>query len=286
MAYQSSTGRTLLWGGLAVGTGSGRDTWEWDGDGWIQVADTGPESMIYAGLAFDSVRNVAVLFTQNTAGTVWETWEWDGAWTQIEDTGPQTNQAAFQLVYDAAREVTLLEGGAVAGAMGGYTPVGTWQWDGTSWTQVADTGAPARLLGGLAYDANRERVVLFGGANLDYTYETDTWEWDGNDWEQVTNIGPPARLAHGMTGTSGDTLLFGGVSDASPTDTNQFRDTWTWDGTHWHQRQDMGPSPRWVMPLVWDSARERGVIFGGGHVPPGQPNYILLGDTWESFETP
>ena len=284
MTHMASTGKTLLWGG-ATGVGYAGDTWEWDGDGWVQVADTGPAPIIYAGMAFDSTRNVVVLFTTDTTGTVWETWEWDGAWTQVEDTGPQAAQSAFQLVYDGARGVTLLEGGAVVPPTGGVTPVGTWQWDGASWTQVADTGPPARVLSGLAYDATRERVVLFGGANLDNTFQSDTWEWDGNEWEQITNIGPPTRLAHGMTGTGGATLLFGGVSDSSPTSTNQFRDTWTWDGTHWHQRQDMGPSPRWAFPLTWDATRQRGVVFGGGTVLPAPTGLTLLGDTWESFES-
>ena len=115
MAFISSTGKTLLWGG-AADTGYMGDTWEWDGEGWVQVADTGPAGFIYAGMAYDSSRNVVVLYTSNVAETSWETWEWDGAWTQVEDTGPQAAQSGFQVVYDAAREVTLLDGGAVAGA--------------------------------------------------------------------------------------------------------------------------------------------------------------------------
>jgi hypothetical protein len=284
MVYNASTARTLLWGGYDVFAGIRfGDTWEWDGEGWVQVADTGPAPTAFAGLAFDSVRNVAVLFTSNepNAGP-WETWEWDGqGWTQVDDTGPQAANAFFQLVYDRARNVTLLEGGAVQSGSAVSPPVGTWSWDGTTWTQLADMGPPQRVLTALAYDASRRRVVHFGGQNYDGTYGRDTWEWDGSAWEQVENIGPVARYGHGLTGTAGATLLFGGIAlDTTPLE--PLRDTWTWDGNHWQQRQDMGPSPRGWFPMTWDMARTRGVLFGGYTMLGGQGNQ--LGDTWEVFE--
>jgi hypothetical protein len=53
-----------------------------------------------------------------------------------------------------------------------------WEWNGASWNLVLDgEGGPGLLSGlALAYDASRERVVLFGGSNngttlLDTTYE-------------------------------------------------------------------------------------------------------------------
>jgi Galactose oxidase, central domain len=292
MIYMPPTGKTLLWGGAQEVSGGSLeplgDTWEWDGDGWVQVADMGPAPLLFAGMALDSTRDVVVLFTQNPAGTVWETWEWDGeGWTQVEDTGPNAAQSAFQIVYDSARQVTILEGGSVASGSGTYIPVGTWQWDGTTWTQVADVGPPARVLCGLGYDATRGRVVLFGGLNLDSTLEPDTWEWDGNEWEQITNVGPPPRYGHAVTGTSGATLAFGGVRTAAGlTSTALLRDTWTWDGSFWHQRQNMGPAPRAAHALSWDAAKQRGVLFGGLTILPSQTTNTYLGDTWESFEAP
>jgi hypothetical protein len=238
-------------------------------------------------MAFDLAREVAVFFRTSWGGSPSETWEWDGEnWTQVEDTGPQPLQNAFQLVYDAARKATILEAGAPSSATGSYTPVGTWQWDGVNWTQVADVGPPARRYSALAYDSLRKRVVLFGGRNLDSSLEPDTWEWDGNTWEQITNIGPTPRVAHAMAGTSLATLLFGGMkSTFSSSSADLLRDTWAWDGKYWHQRQDMGPSPRFGHTLSWDSVRQRGVLFGGGTVPPGTANTLaFLGDTWEAFE--
>jgi hypothetical protein len=282
MVYMSSVEKSVLWGGYS-GNPLG-DTWEWDGDGWVQVADTGPAPFAFVGLAFDSSRNVAVFFTSDVNNTAWETWEWDGtAWTQVEDTGPQAPNGAFEMVYDSARQVTVLEGGSLANPAPTYPPVGTWTWDGSTWTQVADVGPPQRVFAALAYDASREGAVHFGGLNRDGTFERDTWEWDGNAWEQVADIGPLPRYGHGMTGTAGATLLFGGVRPGGPP-YELLQDTWTWDGSRWHQRQDMGPSPRVYPALSWDGARNRGVLFGGLILPAGQATPV--GDTWQSYEAP
>ena len=52
----------------------------------------------------------------------------------------------------------------------------------------------------MAFDRNRQVVVLFGGA-LDGAYYGDTWEWDGCTWELKSAGGPSdpnARNAHAM----------------------------------------------------------------------------------------
>jgi hypothetical protein len=285
MVYVASTGKTVLWGGFDS-TGPYGDTWEWDGSGWVQVADTGPAPFGAVGLAFDSIRNATVLFSSDENSTAFDTWEWDGdAWTQVDDTGPQAVNGYFAMVYDRAREVTILESGAVGSGIPQSPPVGTWAWDGVTWTQVADVGPSQRVLAGLAYDASRRRVVLFGGGDTaTNAYFGDTWEWDGIAWEQVSNMGPEGRVGHWMTGTNGASLLFGGarLTAASP-GYELLRDTWTWDGRFWHQRQDMGPRPRIYHALSWDRARRRGVLFGGAARVSGAT--VFLNDTWEAFET-
>jgi hypothetical protein len=286
MVYVASTGRTLLWGGFDS-IGPYGDTWEWDGSGWVQVADTGPAPFGAVGLAFDSVRNVTVLFTSDENSAVFQTWEWDGeAWTQVDDAGPQVaGNGYFAMTFDRAREVAILESGAAGSGLPQAPPVGTWAWDGLTWTQVADVGPSQRVLPALAYDASRRRVVLFGGVDTASNAPLgDTWEWDGTAWEQVSNMGPPGRTGHVMSGTNGASLLFGGaLLTAAPPGWQPLQDTWTWDGTYWHQRQNMGPLPRFYHALSWDRARRRGVLFGGVARVSGV--VVYLNDTWEAFET-
>jgi hypothetical protein len=73
-------------------------------------------------------------------------------------------------------------------------------------------------------------------------------------------------------------VLFGGTRLFGPG--QLFRDTWTWDGEYWTQRQDIGPAPRAGHGMAYDSARQRTVLFGGMAANGS------LGDTWEQFERP
>ena len=286
MVYMTSRARTFLFGGYAASTWFG-DTWEWDGESWVQVADMGPSPRRTARSAYDTGRDVVVLYGGKDAidldsldfeeDDLFDTWEWDGQeWAQIEDIGPKppTPSMFVEVVYDSARQVTLLEGGAVA--TGG---VGTWTWDGAAWTQIEDTGPPQRSFGALAFDPVRERAVLFGGAAAGDP--TGTWEWDGSVWKHVEDIGPSTRFGHSMTWDGSTVLLFGGFPTQAPP--KALRDTWTWDGNHWIQRQDIGPSPRGDCGVAWDEARDRIVLFGG---QSSQGGGTYFGDTWEAFEKP
>lgn len=73
------------------------------------------------------------------------------------------------------------------------------------WTQVLDMGPPLRRWTAMAYDNDRDRIVLFGGAICVPERLSDrnarsrhTWEFDGTIWIQMQDMGPPARSEHGM----------------------------------------------------------------------------------------
>src|SRR5262249_2609173 len=90
---------------------------------------------------------------------------------------------------------------------------------------------------GLAFDAARGRVVLFGGYAISgetLVYYSDTWEWDGATWApRATATGPSARSGHAMTydATRQQVVLHGGS-----TSSGLAGDTWTFAGGAWSQR--------------------------------------------------
>jgi hypothetical protein len=96
-----------------------------------------------------------------------DTWEYDGAagaWTHVQDIGPE---ACFNsaLVFKTAR--CEMFGGA--SALGNAAPPPkifdfSWEWDGAHWTARQDIGPGPRVGHAMAYDSARDRVVLFGGA--------------------------------------------------------------------------------------------------------------------------
>lgn len=59
-------------------------------------------------------------------------------------------------------------------------------------------------------------------------------------------------------------------------------DTWEFDGSAWSKVATSGPAARQAHAMVFDSKRNRSVLFGGmgSSAAPGQ-RPPLLGDTWE-----
>ena len=183
-------------------------------------------------------------------------------WTQKQDIGPSA-RFDFDMVFDPARRRVVLFGGAISMTPGNNLVNDTWEWNGSEWTQTADIGPSPRMGHALAYDSQRQRVVLFGGTGTTYLGLGDTWEWDGESWTQVADTGPSARTHHAITFDSrrNRVILFWGVG----ADQIALADTWVWDGNEWAQEQDSGPKGRFGHKLVYDSGRNRVVLLGGNN---------------------
>ena len=209
-----------------------------------------------------------------------------------------TDQRPFARI-DAAmalapgRDEVLLYGGRV-GLIGGDLD-DTWAFDGERWRQVysgdgdegddgddEDDGEgkdhPGPRRGhAMAYDAARDRVVLFGGerGNLDVKLANDTWTHDGGGWTK-RGSGPSLRAYTAMADFPRGqvVLLFGGRTDKGPDG-----ETWAWDGKNWTRVElapMMAPSPRFGHVMSVDGAGD--VLLYGGCGDPlcGKP----LVDTW------
>lgn len=112
MDYDSFRGETILFGGEGVSSGSSvtlGDTWAWDGRSWVEYFGIpGPSGRARPSTAFDSVRNVLVLFGGWTAkGWTPDTWEWNGTkWTQI--TPALSPTSGGQMAFDPVRKVVVI----------------------------------------------------------------------------------------------------------------------------------------------------------------------------------
>ena len=112
------------------------------------------------------------------------------------------------MTFDSQRGRTVLFGGDSGNAVLGDT----WEWDGSFWTQMDDSGPGPRADHAMVYDSARQVSILFGGRDTGQTLFGDTWQWDGQDWTQLANSGPSPRGAHAPTfdSTRGAVVLFGG----------------------------------------------------------------------------
>ena len=117
------------------------------------------------------------------------------------------------------------------------------------------------------YDTNRNRLVMFGGANdvdNQLVYINETWEWDGKKWLNVSP--PPEDSPSGRTSTSiaydeerGVTVLYGGHNKSGTQ-----CDTWEWDGKKWSWLCPPDcPGARFGHEMYYDPIRKQVVLYGG-----------------------
>jgi len=296
------------------------NTWMWVGSAWYGFGPvepywtTEPLALADALFAYDSKRSTVVLFggwvtlmdgSFHNFDQVWErTWV---DWKQVtpedpEGDGNPSSRYAGAMAFDEVAGVSVMFGGmrdfGFCSAEDGNICDDTWLWDGVSWHRPSDVdphgdGSPnARFEHAMAYDASRERVVLYGGQRAEGLScgggpdsETcgDVWEWDGTTWTLVhegPGVGPdPAPKARDGASLIYDpfrqrVLMFGGRT------TTHYDDLWEWDGEAWRQLQasdptgDGSPTGRALHAMYMDTHREVGVLFGG-HGITG------LDDLWE-----
>jgi len=260
MTYDSQRERIVMYGGNGP-SGTLADTWEFDGATWLWRSASGPGPRAGHCMAYDSLRDVTVLFGGASNS---ETWEWNGAqWALAAATGPAARSFA-SMDFDSDRGVCVMFGGA--------GDASTWEWDGSNWTSITAPGPSPRSLAAMAYDSLRHRSFLFGGTGGSLTEVGDFWAWSGTDWTQYP-AGPPARRWHVLAFDSdrGKLVLFGGRRgrDVFP---SILGDTWEHDGSLWTQVNLVGPGARSGSCMAYDAARRQMVLFGG------ESN--LYDDTW------
>ena len=265
---------------------------------WTQKQDIGPASRSNSAMAFDSKQNRMVLFGGLGGSPASDTWVFDGDnWTQFADTGPSV-RSDHACAYDSARQRIVLFGGAQPSGSGQAYLADTWEWDGTAWTQIEDTGPAPRSGMAMCFDSARGLVVMFGGTNATVQFN-DTWVWDGKSWTQVEDTGPAARTKHGMAyDVARDrVVLFGGYKvttkqvqvtvidhhfwspDTSHIETQTvassqiFGDTWEYDGTMWTRVQDTGPAARYSFGFAYSGKAT--LLFGG------RDGTTTFRDTWQ-----
>jgi hypothetical protein len=122
----------------------------------------------------------------------------------------------------------------------------------------------------MAYDARRQRVVLFGGRGAAGLL-SDTWEWDGTSWLPVqTTRSPGPRAGHAMAYDSarGRLLLVGGTDG-----TWRLPDTWEL----YPACSVLGPGHPGGGPALacWGPPRI-GTLFCVGFANPGRQGYLAF----------
>ncbi|MGO8995935.1 MAG: hypothetical protein ACLQVI_21690 [Polyangiaceae bacterium] len=293
MAYDVASGNIVLFSGEECGTTCAwapADTWTFNGTTWTkQTPSTAPTARFGHGMAYDSTRNVVVLYGGIPSAGLddSDTWEWNGSsWTKMSPATNPGTRDSFAMAYDSTRGVTVLFGGETCTTVTNcdnwvYENLNdTWEWNGTNWTKMSPSTSPAARAGTrMVFDSGNQVSWLFGGTtcvlggcstNTEYG---DTWKWNGTTWAQQTPAtSPTARDSFGMAFDTlrGTTVLFGGYGSSG--------DTWEWNGTTWTQTTPTtSPVYRYDAPMAFDNALGKVVLFGGS------TGATDLADTWEYY---
>ncbi len=151
------------------------------------------------------------------------------------------------------------------------------------WT-LRGTQPPGRDGHGFVYDSMAGLFILFGGAITATGFTNSTWsyEYGTNTWTNITpRVGPSPRAGAGIVYDSraDRVIVYGG----SISNFGVARDTWVFDYTNdtWtNVTSASGPGPRSLSNMVYGSAADRTILFGGAGM------FGPLGDTWSyDYET-
>ncbi len=278
MVYDTNSGKVILFGGDGSWTVSNlplNDTWIYDPatNNWTNMNPVSkPNARIGHSMAYDEDSGKVILFGgYNGSFHFNDTWIYDlttNNWTKMNPVTKPNARFFHGLVYSADINKTLLFGGSdnpdVYGA--GYNSYrDTWTYDLTAndWTQVfSDTPAPSHSHS-MAYGADSDQALLFGG--YDGTYYDDTWVFNvtTNNWTNMNPLEKPsARYGHSLVYDIGSDkeILFGGYNGSYLSDTwvyNRTPNTWT------QMNPPTTPGARFGHSMVYATSSGKVLLFGG-----------------------
>ena len=223
MAYDISRNKVVVYGGQVSSqysnVGITGDTWEWDpaAHTWTQKPAS---TLVYVGLsgaamAYDPNRHQVILFGGRAYWSFGEvnTYAWDGTnWTDITPAVYPDGRSYHSMATDLGRSKVVMFGG-----YNGNPLQDTWEWNGSSWTQVALSGpVPGRRAEpAMAYDSSRQVTTIFGG-NVGGVSNSETWDWDGTSWKLLQPATSPSSRSTNMVYDSAQSklVLFSGGGQA------------------------------------------------------------------------
>jgi len=168
-----------------------------------------------------------------------------------------------------------------------YDPVNFFrhfEYAGGQWSERECSAGPmAQNSSAIAYDTQRNVLVLFGGYCTHGTYDPEldeTWEYDGEHWRQCFPENSPSKRWGCVMAFDEDRsvmVLHGGSDEGM-----RRRDTWEYDGTTW-RKVETAHAPIKVGPMVYHTGLKRILLFSEMDWAYEWDNYFWCydGNDWE-----
>lgn len=240
-----------------------------------------PDARAGHAMAYDTESDRVILFGGAPPGGTWAYDFHRNQWTNMNPPVSPPVTTGHAMAYDHESDRVILFGGDD----GFRDRRETWVYDfnTNAWTNMSPPLPPReRSAHAIVYDAQIDRVVLFGGCSGFPCQELgDTWTYDfnTNSWtNRNPAFAPSPRYGHAMAyyGRLGRCILFGGY------DGNHKNDTWAYDFevNAWRALNPaFPPLARRSHALVID-ARSNSAILFGGCLAPCKRSSDLSRETW------
>ena len=268
IAYSSVADRVVLFGGFNSGSPLS-DTWAYDNttNMWINRAPSGSPSSRYGhSMVYDSKADKFILFGGYSTANKWDTWEYDymtNKWMNRSSLNHPEARYMHSMVYDPLSDRVVLFGGQNGTKY--YDSTWIYNYNINTWSNMT-TGSPHpnnRREHAMAFDAESNYTILFGGRSSSSSYKYDTWAYyvGGNNWQNMTtSVRPPSRSLMGMAydALNDRTVIFGGWTSNNVDETWGYdlnTNTWVW----------MNPpfQGRYQHALAYDWNSNLAIMFGG-----------------------
>jgi len=243
-----------------------------------------------AMVAYDNESDVTIIYGG------WDDpdpWELDDTWAYSYNTNTFENMTTTNspgkrevssFAYDSQSDLMVLFGG-FTDFTGPVLTNETWtySYNTNTWTEMSPATAPiARNAAGMVYDAESDRMILFGGTSLLTGYYGDTWAYDieSDNWTRMSPAtSPGARYFPAMAydEESDRVILFGGRPENAQLE-RTIDDTWAYDfntDTWTELTPTTHPEARRAHSMVYNSAEDKMVLFAGS-----DDDDNALRDTW------
>lgn len=298
MVYNPITTHTVLFGGVTATDASTKqayefsDTWDWNGTLWTQLFPLHvPQARYGHIMVYDSARDRIVMFggrTNNSKLDLGDTWVFkNGDWTQLNPPSSPPARLLAGAAYDPIRDRVVLFGGATITADGKTTTPyhDTWEFDGTTWTQVLSDG-PKIDKPLLTWDAARANVFMLG---VDSSIVSHQFTYDPKVpvWNEKTGTRLPSCVNEGAityNPVNGTVFFTGGACSG----VTVIEDNEEWDGNQWNPKTVKTNVGRLYGPAVaFDESRRVLMLFGGNSVAGGTPRnsmWVYDGDWTQLFD--
>ena len=267
MAYDSHRQRMVLFASSFNNPDS--RTLEYNGLDWeLESPATIVQEHSYSTMFYDSTRQNIIMFggfySSSTSDVCNDTYRWDGIdWTLLTPSQSPPPGADYSSAFHTGLGTGIVINGIQSSQTAYSFESGMWSWDGTTWSALSAGDRPLpRHECAMAWDSDRQRIVLFGGV-VDpdsSTFLSDTWEYDGINWYQMfPSNNPPAS-----TGIENADMTYHPFSGMTflVTGTNPVQ-TWAWDGSDWSQLTTSSVAGDGYPLIACDGPADRMLLVSG-----------------------